>query len=489
MTREGNGVLEAIFRKRAHGGPMDPLTEGRLVAGEGLAGNADQGGHRQVTLIEAEVWDALAREFGHPIDPAARRANLMVRGVSLKETRGRVLGIGSCRVRILGETRPCELMDQAVQGLRNALSPDWRAGAFGEVLEGGPIALGDPVAWQEKPMMRPPFDTVRWDKDSVRIIDQTRLPGVLEYRRLETVEEVAEAIETLAVRGAPAIGIAAAYGVALAAHRARAPEAKEAARKARERLARTRPTAVNLFGALDRQAELFDTVPEDRLAVALLREADRMLEEDLETGRRIGLAGQSVLPDRRPVRVLTHCNAGGLATGGWGTALAPLYAAQDRGIEIDVWADETRPLGQGRRLTAWELAQAGIPVRLLVDGAAASALMRGAVDLVIVGADRIAANGDTANKIGTLSVALAAHAAGIPFYVAAPATTFDFATPDGSAIPVEERSEREVLVDAPPGVRGWNPAFDVTPFRLITGWITEAGVLTPPFAALRPGGT
>ena len=149
MTHVENGVLEAIFRKRAHGGPMDPLTEGRLVAGEGLAGNADQGGRRQVTLIEAEVWDALAREFHHPIDPAARRANLMVRGVSLKETRGRVLGIGPCHVRILGETRPCELMDQAVPGLRNALSPDWRAGAFGEVLEGGLIALGDRVEWRE----------------------------------------------------------------------------------------------------------------------------------------------------------------------------------------------------------------------------------------------------------------------------------------------------------------------------------------------------
>ena len=334
-----------------------------------------------------------------------------------------------------------------------------------------------------------PFDTVRWDNGAIRIIDQTRLPASLEYLRLTNVEDLAKAIETLAVRGAPAIGIAAAYGMALAAHHASPSHRNEAVRMARERLARTRPTAVNLFAALDRQAELCDTVGEEHLPEALLREADRMLEEDLETGRRIGAAGQSVLPDRRPVRVLTHCNAGGLATGGWGTALAPIYAAHARGIELDVWADETRPLWQGRRLTAWELAHAGIPVRLLVDGAAASALTRRTVDLVIVGADRIAANGDTANKIGTLGVALAAHAAGVPFYVAAPATTFDFKTADGSTIPVEERAEDEVLGDAPDGVRGWNPAFDVTPHQLITGWITEAGVLTPPFTALRPDGS
>jgi methylthioribose-1-phosphate isomerase len=337
--------------------------------------------------------------------------------------------------------------------------------------------------------MRPPFETVRWDNGAIRIIDQTRLPAAFEYRRLESVEDVAQAIQTLAVRGAPAIGIAAAYGVALAAHQSSPSNVLENARNAKERLARTRPTAVNLFWALDRQARLFDTVPKERLAEALLREADSILEEDLETGRSIGKAGQSVLPDHRPVRVLTHCNAGGLATGGWGTALAPIYAAQERGIALQVWADETRPLGQGRRLTAWELAQAGIPVRLLVDGAAASALLGGNVDLVIVGADRIAANGDTANKIGTLGVALAAHAAGVPFYIAAPGTTFDFKTADGSAIPVEERGEAEVLADAPAGVRGWNPAFDVTPHHLITGWITEAGVLTPPFAELRPSGS
>jgi methylthioribose-1-phosphate isomerase len=245
---------------------------------------------------------------------------------------------------------------------------------------------------------------------------------------------------------------------------------------------------VNLFGALDRQMRLCETLPVERLAYELLREADRMLEEDLDTGRRIGTAGQRIFPDRRPVRVLTHCNAGGLATGGWGTALAPIYAAQEQGIAVQVWADETRPLGQGRRLTAWELAEAGIPVRVLVDGAAASALHGGNIDLVIVGADRIAANGDTANKIGTFGVALAAHAAGIPFYVAAPSTTFDFNTADGGGIPVEERAESEVLGDAMPGVHGWNPAFDVTPHRLITGWITEAGVLTPPFDALRPSG-
>jgi methylthioribose-1-phosphate isomerase len=337
--------------------------------------------------------------------------------------------------------------------------------------------------------MRPPFDTVRWDNGAIRIIDQTLLPAELKFARLESVETVAQAIQTLAVRGAPAIGIAAAYGVALAAHQSSATNVLENVRRARERLMRTRPTAVNLFSALDRQARLFETVDPGDLAAALLREADNLLEEDLETGRRIGKAGLSVLPDRTPVRVLTHCNAGALATGGWGTALAPVYAARDRGIKIEVWADETRPLWQGRRLTAWELAQAGIDVRVLVDGAAASALLGKKVDLVIVGADRIAANGDTANKIGTLGVALAAQAAGIPFYVAAPSTTFDFKTADGSAIPVEERSESEVLDEARNGVRAWNPAFDVTPHHLITGWITEAGVLRPPFQELRPTGS
>jgi len=337
--------------------------------------------------------------------------------------------------------------------------------------------------------MRPPFDTVRWDDGVIRIIDQTRLPAELRFVKLKTVEEVAEAIQTLAVRGAPAIGVAAAYGVALAAHQSSPEDLLENVRHARERLMRTRPTAVNLFFALDRQARLFETVHPERLAAALLQEANNLLEEDLETGRRIGLAGLTVLPDRTPVRVLTHCNAGALATGGWGTALAPVYAAHDRGMNIQVWADETRPLWQGRRLTAWELAEAGIDVRVLVDGAAASALLGKKVDLVIVGADRIAANGDTANKIGTLGVALAAKAAGVPFYVAAPSTTFDFKTADGSAIPVEERSESEVLGDAPRGVRAWNPAFDVTPHDLIAGWITEAGVLKPPFKELRATGT
>jgi methylthioribose-1-phosphate isomerase len=478
-------TLEAIWRKRHHGGPMDRIADGRLVAGEGLLGNADQGGRRQVTIVEAEVWDAISREFGRFIDPAARRANLLVRGVSLKETRNRVLKVGPCRIRILGETRPCQVMDEAVPGLRAALSPDWRAGAFGEVLEGGPIAVGDAVAWDES--ARSPLDTVRWDNDAVRIIDQTRLPSDLLYRRLETVESVAAAIETLAVRGAPAIGIAAGYGIALAARRAARGEVRSAVLAARERLARTRPTAVNLFAALDRLDRVVREGGEASLAEALLKEAHRILDEDLDTGRRIGDSGLAILPERRPVRVLTHCNAGALATGGWGTALAPIYAAKERGIQVEVWADETRPLLQGRRLTAWELARAGIPVRVLVDGAAASALLSHAVDLVIVGADRIARNGDTANKIGTLSVALAAQAAGIPFYVAAPGTTFDFQTADGASIPVEQRSPQEVLEGGgPEGVQAWNPAFDVTPRHLIRGWITEAGVLEPPFAELQP---
>jgi len=330
--------------------------------------------------------------------------------------------------------------------------------------------------------MHAPLDPVRWEDGALRILDQRLLPGSLRYRRLTTVEEVAEAIETLAVRGAPAIGIAAAYGVALAAGKAGSGGARTAAEAACDRLARTRPTAVNLFHALARQEAVLRRAPETTAAAELLEEANRLLAEDLDAGRRIGEAGLAILPAHRPLRVLTHCNAGGLATGGWGTALAPVYAAVRRGIPVEVLADETRPLLQGSRLTAWELARAGVPVRVLVDGAAASALLGGAVDVVLVGADRIAANGDTANKIGTLSVALAARAAGVPFYVAAPRSTFDLSLAGGAAIPVEERGAAEILGPGEhPGVGAWNPAFDITPAGLIAGWITEAGILRPPF--------
>jgi methylthioribose-1-phosphate isomerase len=329
---------------------------------------------------------------------------------------------------------------------------------------------------------------VRWTGEALRIIDQRRLPARLLHRDLRAVEAVAEAIETLAVRGAPAIGIAAAYGVVLGA-RSAPGDPRRGAEAAVERLRRTRPTAFNLFHDLDRMTRVLaePAAPGDRdLADRLLSEANRVLDEDLDTGRRIGTAGMSLFPERGPVRVLTHCNAGGLATGGWGTALAPVYAAAAAGRSLLVYADETRPLLQGSRLTAWELSQAGIPVRVVVDGAAASVLAGENVDLVIVGADRIAANGDTANKIGTRGVALAAQDAGIPFYVAAPLSTFDPSLPDGAAIPLEERGEDEVLGPGlPETVRAFNPAFDVTPARLIRGWITEWGCLSPPFTAER----
>jgi methylthioribose-1-phosphate isomerase len=337
---------------------------------------------------------------------------------------------------------------------------------------------------------RAPLEPVRWTGDALRLIDQRKLPRILEHWDCRTVDEVAEAIQTLAVRGAPAIGIAAAYGVVLGA-RSRPGDPRGGAEAAVERLRRTRPTAYNLFHDLDRMTRVLGESGAEGdagLVDRLLAEANRVLDEDLDTGRRIGLAGLGLLPESGPVRVLTHCNAGGLATGGWGTALAPVYAAAAAGRDLLVYADETRPLLQGSRLTAWELSQARVPVRVLVDGAAASVLAREPVDLVIVGADRIAANGDTANKIGTRGVALAAGDAGIPFYVAAPLSTFDPSVPDGDAIPVEERGEDEVLEPGfPDTVRALNPAFDVTPARLIRGWITEWGCITPPFTAERLG--
>ncbi len=321
----------------------------------------------------------------------------------------------------------------------------------------------------------------------MRVLDQRRLPRELAYIDCREVPELAELIRTLAVRGAPAIGIAAAYGVALGALRAleEGRDPRAGAGRADEDLRVTRPTAVNLFHALDRMRGVLASDPGlagEALVERLRAEADRILDEDLATGKRIAEAGLALFPASGPVRVMTHCNAGGLATGGWGTALAPIYAAAAAGRTLTVLADETRPLLQGARLTAWELARAGIDVRVLVDGAAASVLSRGLVDLVIVGADRVARNGDTANKIGTFGVALAAREARVPFYVAAPLTTFDFTVRTGEEIPVEERGAGEVLGEgAAEGVGALNPAFDVTPAHLIAGWITEAGVLRPPF--------
>ncbi len=348
-----------------------------------------------------------------------------------------------------------------------------------------------------------PFPTVTWRDDAVVLIDQTRLPGELAWRTCRDVPELCAAIRELAVRGAPAIGIAAAYGLALAWSRAVAAGDGPAAAlarlgAARAALAATRPTAVNLFWALARQARLAERAVADgadggAVRAALLAGADAILADDLARGRALGAAGAALLPD--PCAILTHCNAGGLATGGYGTALGVVYAAQAAGRQVRVFADETRPLLQGARLTAWELAARGIPVTLLCDGAAGGLLRSGRVDAVIVGADRIARNGDTANKVGTYPLALLAREHGVPFYVAAPASTFDPAAADGGAIVVEERAPEEVLALggvrlAPAGVTAWNPAFDVTPARLVTAFVTESGVLRPPYgetlAALAP---
>jgi methylthioribose-1-phosphate isomerase len=334
--------------------------------------------------------------------------------------------------------------------------------------------------------------TVAWTEEGIRILDQTLLPAEVVYRVLETIEELEEAIRALRVRGAPALGVAAAYGLALALRKEKPADRAafmDALPRARTRLEKTRPTAVNLAWALARCEERVreeKTPRVEDLHAALLDEAHRISEEDRLLCERIGEAGEPLVPDGGSV--LTHCNAGALATAGIGTALAPLYRAWKKGKRFEVFADETRPLLQGARLTAWELREAGIPVTVLCEGAAAGLLASGRVGLVLVGADRIAANGDTANKVGTYGLALAAAAHDVPFYVAAPFSTFDPGLPDGRSIPIELRAEEEVTGGrAPRGVRAWNPAFDVTPARLIRGFVTDRGLVRPPFER-RPGG-
>ncbi len=336
-----------------------------------------------------------------------------------------------------------------------------------------------------------PVESVRWSPDrcAVEIIDQRRLPAELVRRSLRTADDICDAIATLAVRGAPAIGIAGAMGlvVALAPYRD-APRDRFLARAdaLSARIAAVRPTAVNLPWAVERMRRLAHASAGEGAALlsALREEATRILEEDRAMCRRIGEHGLSLFP--RDARVLTHCNAGALATGGIGTALAPVYLAAERGDRIAVFADETRPLLQGSRLTAWELAQAGIDVTILADHMAASLLREGRVDLVIVGADRIAANGDVANKIGTYALAIAARHHGVPFYVAAPWSTVDPDTPTGESIVIEHRAASELssvggVATAPAGVAVYNPAFDVTPASLVTGIITDRGVHTGPY--------
>jgi methylthioribose-1-phosphate isomerase len=333
-----------------------------------------------------------------------------------------------------------------------------------------PSCLPSPIAWTPS--------------HGVRILDQTLLPEEESYRDLETVEAVAEAIRMLRVRGAPLIGIAAAMGVAMQAGRRGSGEARISVRDACLVLGATRPTAVNLHWALDRmrrRAEQAHQNGED-MGRVLIAEANAIWEEDRAMCRRIGELGATLIPPA--ATVCTMCNAGALATGGIGTALAPVYTLHETGRAPHVIVPETRPLLQGSRLTAWELTHAGVECTLIADGMVASRLRRGDVAGVFVGADRIAANGDVANKIGTYSLALAARAHGIPFYVAAPSSTIDPGTSDGAHIPIEQRDAGEVTNwrgsrTAPEGVRVWNPAFDVTPAELVTAVITDKGVFDP----------
>lgn len=337
------------------------------------------------------------------------------------------------------------------------------------------------------------FRTVRWEGNAsgrLHLIDQTRLPSEFVEAPCANLDAVCEAIRSLRVRGAPAIGVAAAYGVCVGLQPLPTDASHEQARTALgevvERLAATRPTAVNLFWALERMrgvalAEL-DRGPIEAWRERLLDEARAIEEEDRRMCRAIGRHGAPLLPDG--AGVLTHCNAGGLATADYGTALAVFFAAHEQGKRLHVYADETRPLLQGARLTAWELQQRGIDVTLICDSMAAQVMREGRVQAVVTGADRIAANGDTANKIGTYGVALLAAAHEIPFYIAAPTSTFDLSIADGAAIPIEQRDPREIThgfgrQTAPEGVAVYNPAFDVTPARLIRGIICERGVIEP----------
>lgn len=336
----------------------------------------------------------------------------------------------------------------------------------------------------------PSFAPVVWRNRRLFILDQTLLPHLRQEIELTSAEAVWDAIRRLQVRGAPAIGVCAAFGV-IVGIRGQRPGTAEAFRKDAQEvcryLATSRPTAVNLFYALDRMQACLNRASDsdmEALYALLEKEAQNIFDEYVRMCRAIGQHGAALIHDGKGI--LTHCNAGGLATSGFGTALAPLYIAAEEGMRFRVYADETRPLLQGARLTAWELTEEKMDVTLLCDNMAPSLMAAGKVDLVIVGADRIAANGDTANKIGTYGVALSAKYHSIPFYVAAPVSTFDQKTPQGSAIPIEERDADEVRLHggtllAPEGVKVYNPAFDVTPASLISGFITDRGIVRPPY--------
>src|SRR6201997_4303194 len=335
--------------------------------------------------------------------------------------------------------------------------------------------------------------TLEWTDDGVRFLDQTRLPLEETYVLAKTYKDVADVIATMVVRGAPAIGVSAAMGVALGAKKSTAKNVDELSKDLEEIsrvLAATRPTAVNLFWGIQRMNEKFNEVASrpgillDEIRTALIGEALKMYDEDIAACRSMGDFGALLMPESGGV--LTHCNAGALATCGYGTALGVIRGAFERGSQIHVYADETRPFLQGARLTAWELMHDGIPTTVICDNMSASLMLRGKINAVVVGADRIAANGDVANKIGTYGVAILAKEHGIPFYVAAPWSTIDLETATGADIPIEQRSPKEVTHHAgkqltPNNVGVWNPAFDVTPAKYVTAIITERGVLRAPY--------
>ena len=335
--------------------------------------------------------------------------------------------------------------------------------------------------------------TIDIQDDVLVMVDQRKLPAQEIYVRCRTAPEVAKAIRTMVIRGAPAIGVAAAYGIALGMKRSTAKGTNQFLvefQKICDLMAGTRPTAVNLFWAIDRLKATFAAGAQagespEELSARLMREAQAIHDEDVANCRAMGAHGAAIMPDGG--RVLTHCNAGALATAGYGSALGVIRAAVEQGKKIAVFADETRPFLQGARLTAWELVRDGINTTVITESMAGPLMRAGEIDVVVVGADRIAANGDTANKIGTYTVAVLAHEHKIPFYVAAPISTVDLNTPTGDAIPIEERDQREVshLGTArltPEGAHIRNPAFDVTPYRYITGIITERGILRPPYS-------
>lgn len=333
---------------------------------------------------------------------------------------------------------------------------------------------------------------IKWKNNHILLLDQRRLPSRIQYLTCKNYRDIINAIKKMAIRGAPAIGVAAAMGLAMGAYSIRARTFDAFRRRFREmayEMARARPTAVNLRWAVERMSALVDscsTMPPDEIRQTLRRESERILAEDIDINKRIGRNGETLVPEVSTI--LTHCNAGALATGGYGTALGIVRAAHEAGKRIRVFADETRPWLQGLRLTSFELMEDGIPVHVIADNAAGSFMRRKMVDLIITGADRIAANGDAANKIGTYQVAVLARENRIPFYVAAPLSTIDLAIKNGDSIPIEERDPAEIThfngrMVGPRGVKAINPSFDITPAKYITAIITEKGIVRPPYVA------